>query len=219
MRRTKIIHCESEKNDCSSKCQREEEYIGEIKEVFERGKLSVYPTETLYALGADPFNERAIDLVYKVKKRPKNMPISIAVADFAMMKSVAEVNELAQRICQHLLPGPVTLLLKKKDNVPDKLTFGSHKIGIRVPKHQAALRIIQTLGPITATSANLHGHPDPKNLKIAFDQLGDHVDLYLDCGQCEYQSPSTIVDVSGSSVKIIRNGVIPNEELLALASK
>lgn len=179
----------------------------------------VYPTETLYALGANPFNEKAIDKIYEVKRRPRNMPLSIAVSDMKMMQSVAEVNSLAQRIYHHFLPGPVTLLLKKRDNVPANLISGGDKIGIRVPKHPAALKIIRILGPITATSANQHGHPEPKNLKIAYEQLGDDVELYLDCGQCEYQEPSTIVDVSDSSANIIRNGVIPSKELLALSSK
>jgi L-threonylcarbamoyladenylate synthase len=188
-------------------------------EVLEKGELVVYPTETLYALGADPFDEGAIDRVYEVKRRPRNMPLSVAVSDIEMMKSVAEVNLLAEKIYQNFLPGPVTLLLKKRDNVPANLISGGYKIGVRVPKHPAALKIIKILGPITATSANKHGLLEPKNLKIAFEQLGDDVGLYLDCGECEYQEPSTIVDVSDSSVNIIRNGVIPEKELLALSSR
>lgn len=197
---------------------KEKEYFLDVKEVFSRGELIVYPTETLYALGANPFDEKALGKVFEIKRRPKSMPISIAVSDMEMMKNVAEVNPIAEKIYKRFLPGPVTLLLKKKTHVPSKLTSGSDRIGIRVPKHPAALRIIDIVGPITATSANLHRHPEPKDLDIALEQLGEDVMLYIDCGECEYQGPSTIVDVSNSSAKIIRKGVIPYEEILALSA-
>jgi len=198
---------------------KEEKYFKEVEEIFRKGGLIVYPTETLYALGANPFDEKAIDRLFEVKRRPKDMPISVAVADIEMMKSLAEINTLAEKIYYNFLPGPVTLLLKKKARVPDKLTSGDDRIGIRIPKHPAALRIIDMVGPITATSANLHGYPEPRNLDIALEQFGENVMLYLDCGECEYKGVSTIVDVSGSIAKIIRKGVIPNEELLALSAQ
>jgi L-threonylcarbamoyladenylate synthase len=198
---------------------KEEKYFKEVEEIFRKGGLIVYPTETLYALGANPFDEKAIDRLFEVKRRPKDMPISVAVTDIEMMKSLAEINTLAEKIYYNFLPGPVTLLLKKKARVPDKLTSGDDRIGIRIPKHPAALRIIDMVGPITATSANLHGYPEPRNLDIALEQFGENVMLYLDCGECEYKGVSTIVDVSGSIAKIIRKGVIPNEELLALSAQ
>ncbi|MEE9150496.1 MAG: L-threonylcarbamoyladenylate synthase [Thermoplasmata archaeon] len=216
MNKTNITRCDFLLEGCGSDCVKEQEYFKEVKEVFDRGELIVYPTETLYALGANPFDEKAINRLFEVKRRPKNMPVSVAVADIKMMKRVAEVNELAKKIYEHFLPGPLTLLLKKKADVPDVLTFGGEKIGIRVPKHPGALRIIDMVGPITATSANLHGHPEPKNLDIALEQLGEEVILYLDCGECEYKGASTIVDVSDSSAKVIREGVISSEELLPL---
>ncbi len=193
-----------------------QEYFEEVEEIFKRGELIVYPTETLYALGANPFDEKALDRLFEVKRRPKDMPISVAVADIEMMKSMAEINTIAEKFYHRFLPGPLTLLLKKKARVPDKLTAGDDRIGVRVPKHPAALRIIDMIGPITATSANLHGYPEPRNMNIALEQLGENVTLYLDCGECEYQGESTIVDVSGSIAKIIRKGVIPNEEILAI---
>lgn len=180
------------------------------------GELLVYPTETLYALGANPFDEGAIDRLIEVKRRPRNMPISVAVSDLKMMENIAEVTELAKKIYKHLLPGPITMLLKKRAQFSFSLTSGSEKIGIRVPKHPVALSLIDMVGPITATSANLHEHPEPKNMDIAQDQLGEGVSLYIDCGECEFKGPSTVVDVSLPSAKIIRKGVIPEGELLAL---
>lgn len=193
-----------------------EQEFQQISRVFREGKLIVYPTETLYALGADPFNEEALDRIFEVKRRPRDMPISIAVSDITMMNTVAYVNALARKIYKRFLPGPITLLLKKKECVPSMISGSSHKIGLRVPKHAVALKIIEDVGPITCTSANLHGHPDAKNHNIAREQLGHAVALYLDCGECEYKSASTVVDISDSSVKIIRRGVVPPKELLAL---
>lgn len=193
-----------------------QEYFKEVEEIFKRGELIVYPTETLYALGANPFDKKALDRLFEVKRRPKELPISVAVADIEMMKSMAEINKLAEKVYNNFLPGPLTLLLKKKASIPDKLTAGDDRIGIRVPKHPAALKVIDLVGPITATSANLHGYPEPRNMNIALEQLGENVTLYLDCGECEYQCESTIVDVSGSIVKIIRKGVISDKEILAI---
>lgn len=217
--KTVIRHCEERQKKCTSNCPGQKDFFKDVKEVFERGDLIVYPTETLYALGCDPFQDIALNRIYKVKKRPKDMPISLAVSDIKMMRSVALVNELAERIHEKYLPGPVTLILEKKENVPGKLTGNGKKVGIRVPKHPVALKIIDLVGPITATSANLHGQTDPRNLDTAYKQLGDEVALYLDCGVCEYKEPSTIIDVSDSSIKIIRKGVIPKEELYALLEK
>ena len=219
MKKTKVKRCESLLEKCKSNCLKEQVYFKEMEEIFGKGELIVYPTETLYALGANPFDEKALDSLFEVKRRPKDMPISVAVADIEMMKSMAQINTLAEKIYYNFLPGPVTLLLKKKASVPDKLTSGDDRIGIRVPKHPAALKIIDMVGPITATSANLHRHQEPRNLDTALEQLGENVMLYFDCGECEYKGASTIVDVSDTSAKIIRKGVIPNEELLALSAQ
>lgn len=216
MNKTNIKRCESLFEKCSIHCLKEKEYFFDVKEVFNRGELIVYPTETLYALGTNPFDKKAIEKLFEVKRRPRELPISIAVSDIEMMKRVAIVTALAEKIYDNFLPGPITLLLKKKGNLPDILALNTDKIGIRVPKHPAALKMINIIGPITATSANIHNHPVPKNLNIALEQLGENVMLYIDCGESEYQGPSTIVDVSNSSAKIIRKGVIPTEEIQAL---
>ncbi len=219
MNKTNIKRCESLFEKCTTHCIKEKEYFLDVKEVFNRGELIVYPTETLYALGANPFDKKAIEKLFEVKRRPRELSVSIAVSDIEMMKRVADVNALAKKIYDKFLPGPITLLLKKKGNLPDILALNTDKIGVRVPKHPAALKIIDTIGPITATSANIHHHPEPRNMDIALEQLGEKVMLYIDCGESEYQGPSTIVDISNSSAKIIRKGVIPNEEIYALVDK
>lgn len=216
MNKTQIKRCDSLTEDCIYECFKGREYLLGVKNIYDKGDLIVYPTETLYALGANPFNIKALERLFEVKKRPKNMPISVAVSDIEMMKSLAEVNKLAEKIYEKFLPGPVTLLLKKKGNVSDLLVSGDDKVAIRVPSHPLALKIIDIVGPITATSANIHGNLEPKNIDIALGQLGEKVNLYLDCGECQYKKVSTIVDVALCSTKIIRKGVIPPEEILKI---
>jgi L-threonylcarbamoyladenylate synthase len=214
-----VKRCVNQETGCTSTCPREFDFFTDAKKVIDQGDLLVYPTETLYALGANPFSEDAIKKLFEVKKRPLTMPISVAVSDLEMMVDIADVSELAEKIARHFLPGPLTLLMRKRAKLPSILTSGSDIIAIRIPKHEVALKIIKTTGPITATSANLHGQPEPKNLDVAVNQLGEKVTLYFDCGECKYQNPSTIVDVSTPSVKIIRKGVIPDDKILSIIER
>jgi L-threonylcarbamoyladenylate synthase len=186
-----------------------------IRDIYQQGGLFVYPTETLYGLGADPFNEKALGKLYSVKQRPREMPVSIAVSSISMMKRFGEVNSNLETIAQHLLPGPVTVLLRALDDIPRNLTK-DNRIGLRIPDHPIPLNIIESIGPITATSANIHSKPAPQDIKEAMKQLGDGVDLYMDCGESKHKGPSTIVDCSESSISIIRKGVIPEKEIRAL---
>jgi L-threonylcarbamoyladenylate synthase len=125
--------------------------------------LVVYPTETLYGLGADALSDEAILKVYEAKKRPVGMPISIAVSDFDMLYAVARVEPAMEQFLQTFLPGPVTVILAARNSVPAILTGGTGMIGIRMPSNEMALRLIEKFdAPITATSANLHGAKDPR---------------------------------------------------------
>ena len=124
--------------------------------------LVVYPTETVYGLGADAFSDEAILKVYEAKKRPLAMPVSIAVSDFDMLYAVARVEPEMEPFLTTFLPGPVTVVLPARKTIPAILTGGTGLIGIRMPAHDLALQLIAKFdAPITATSANLHGAKDP----------------------------------------------------------
>lgn len=213
---TKIISCQDKKIGCISDCSKDEDFISEVKEIYDEGELFVYPTETLYALGCNPLDEKALEKLYLVKNRPSSIPVSIAVSNIEMMKELIHVNELAQKIYNRFLPGPITLLCKQKRPLPHVLSSEDGKIGIRVPAHPIALMIIDLVGPVCATSANLHGDLDPKDIGTAKKQLENKIKLYIDCGELKYQSPSTIIDCSGSSINIIRKGVISQNEITSL---
>ena len=182
--------------------------IEKAVEILKNNGLIVYPTDTLYGIGGNPFNEKVIKKIFEIKKRP-NVPISVAVSKMDMIKKIAYLNSTAIRICEKFLPGPVTIvLLKKKKNVPALLTANSEKIGIRIPDNKIALRIINRFGPVTCTSANIHKGKNPVDIETAKKQFGDKISLYIDDGKCKYSKPSTVVDVSDGKIKIIRKGVI-----------
>jgi len=208
----KVIKCQGRKSSCK-KCDLPEKEFEEIITALKAGELVVFPTDTLYGIGADPFNENSIKKVYMAKNRPFDMPLSIAVSNERMMESVAVLNDNARKLIRKFLPGPLTVMLTKKPNLPDMLTSGSNQIGIRIPDHPFALRLIDKFGPITATSANLHSRPDPIDSSIPLKDLKNSVKLCVDCGKTKHSTPSTIVDVSDGAVEIIRKGVISQEEI------
>ena len=208
----KVIKCTSHKNGCK-KCDLREKDMDEIVSTLKSGELVVYPTDTLYGVGADPFNENAVKKVYIAKNRPFDMPLSIAVSNEKMMESIAVLNDNARKLIRKFLPGPLTILLTKKPNLPDILTSGSNQIGVRIPDHPFALRLIDKFGPITSTSANLHSHPDPVEASVAQKDLKGHIGICVDCGKTKLAEPSTIIDVSEGIVEIIRKGVVSQEQI------
>jgi len=208
----KVIKCADRKTGCK-KCDLSEKELDEIVAALKAGELVVFPTDTLYGLGADPFNENSVKKVYIAKNRPFDMPLSIAVSNEKMMESVTVLNESARKIIRKFMPGPVTLLLTKKPSIPDMLTSGTNVVGIRIPDHPLALRIIDRFGPITATSANMHSHKDPVDSAMPIKDLKGHAHTVVDCGKTKYAEPSTIVDISDGTAEIIRKGVISQEEI------
>lgn len=177
------------------------------------GKLIVYPTETVYGIGADIYNEAAVKNLYVVKNRPFDMPLSVAVSDKAMLERVAVLNENADKLIKAFMPGPITIIIKKQPDVPDIVTSSSQKVGIRMPDNKFALELVRRTGPIVATSANLHSHPDAVNVDAAIADFGDSVDTYIDSGECTLGMPSTIVWLMDKEVEIIRQGAIPADKI------
>lgn len=168
------------------------------------GGAVVYPTETVYGLGANALDEQAVMRVFLIKKRPLSKPISLAVSSLEMLRNVAEVRDEEMRILEELLPGPVSILVRKKSIVPDILTAGSPLVSIRYPDHESALRIIDIAGPITSTSANRTGQPAPVMAKEVAKDIEDRVDLVVDGGRCRYCQASTLLDLEKR--EIIRPG-------------
>lgn len=160
----------------------------------------VYPTETVYGLGADAFSDEAILKVYEAKKRPLAMPVSIAVCDLDMLHAVARAGPEHHAFLEAFLPGPVTVVLPARSSVPAVLTGGTGLIGIRIPAHDLALRLIRKFdGPLTATSANLHGAKEP----VTPAECTVPHEFLIDGGRLP-GTPSTVVDLVAK--RVLRTG-------------
>jgi L-threonylcarbamoyladenylate synthase len=171
--------------------------------IVRAGEGIAYPTETVYGIGALAGDVAAVREVFRIKKRPASQPLSIAVAGMDMLQEVAYVEQ--EEFILRFLPGPVTVILKKKPGLPDALTAGSPFVGIRYPDHALALDLIGRTGPIVSTSANLHGEPDP----VTAEEVKVDVAYVLDGGRSRYAGPSTIVDLH--QYHILRKGVMYDE--------
>jgi L-threonylcarbamoyladenylate synthase len=182
--------------------------IKEAANEIAAGNLIVYPTETVYGIGADIFNEVAVKNVFLTKNRPFDMALSVAVSDRRMMEKIAVLDDNADKLIKAFLPGPLTMIIEKKKDVPNLVTSMSKKVGIRIPDHPAALEIIKRTGPIVATSANLHSHPDATDIDSAVKDLGSSVSMYIDSGPSRLKKPSTIIWIMNGEVEIVRQGAI-----------
>lgn len=182
--------------------------------IIKAGGLVIYPTETLYGLAADPFNRIAVLKVFAAKKRPFDKPLSVAVSNLEEADMLVFVNGTARKLAGAFLPGPLTMILKKKARLPQELTAGSEKLGIRIPDHPIALQLIELAGPITATSANTSGQPPPRTAYEAKKQIGGSADFILDNGKCKFGQPSTVIDLSNEGeFRILREGAISQQQI------
>jgi len=180
------------------------ESIREASKTIISGGVIVYPTETVYGIGASALDEQAILRVFQIKRRPMSMPIFLAVSSLEMLDRVAEISTNDREILERLMPGPVSVLVRRKDVVPNVLTAGSPLVGIRFPDHEMALRIIDAAGPITSTSANLTGSPSPASVEEVSQEIAERVEMVLDGGKCKFGQPSTLLDLTNRT--IIRPG-------------
>ena len=191
-----------------------EDVITRAVEAVKKGRLIVYPTDTLYGLGSSILESKAIDTIFTVKHRPKSLPLPVAVSDKQMLSMCVELTPLAENLAERFLPGKITLVCKKKTVISDSISAGKKTVAIRIPDDPIALHIIKKTGPLIATSANIHGHLTPaliSEIRKLFKP--GIVEVYIDDGPRQGK-PSTIVDVTGSHPIILRDGSIPANRIL-----
>jgi len=190
--------------------------VDEAVEVIKSGGLVVYPTETCYGLGADALNPEAVRKVFMVKHRPFNIPLTVLVADLEMWGRFAELTSEALKLIRKFMPGPLTIALRKKPYVPDLLD--PYELAARISSHPTAQALVSKVGsPITATSANVHGEPEPYTVDEAIKSLGQGVDLALDSGKIPRRKVSTVVHLTASPPRILRaypKGAFKTEDIL-----
>ncbi len=186
------------------------ELVQRIENILGTGGLIVYPTSTLYGLGASIFSKEGVEKLMEVKQRPYGMPLSV----FIRRENVTDICDIPITALPLLNSGlALTFILPAKPNVPS-LLIKDGSVAIRFPDSTLIDAICKSVGSMTATSANRHGLQDPADIQTAIDDLGEDVELYLDSGDTELGKGTTIVDLTQSAVRIIREGIIPKEKVM-----
>ena len=179
----------------------------EPAQIIKNGGLVIFPTETVYGIGANGLDKNAIKKIYEAKQRPLNKPISLLVSNIDM-------TDIEYAIIKKFFPGPLTIILKKKETIPDILTAGSDTIGIRMPANDIALNLINYAGvPLATPSANISGKPSGTNLKDIIKDFDGNVDCFIDDGPSKIGLASTIVKVVDGVPHILRQGSISIDEI------
>ncbi|TET41979.1 MAG: threonylcarbamoyl-AMP synthase [Dehalococcoidia bacterium] len=182
--------------------------------ILRKGGVIAFPTDTVYGLGADAFNPTAVERIYEIKDRPKHRQLPLLIADVERLATLAEpIPEIAWFLARQFWPGGLTLVLPKTDSLPAYLASGS-TIAVRVPNHPVCLALIQHLGnPIIGTSANISGQPAALTAEEVGQQLGGKIDFIINGGKCPGGKESTVVDITRESPIILRQGIIPSDEI------
>lgn len=189
-----------------------------LKEVLEKaitvlnnGGIIAYPTETFYGLGAKFDSDEALKRLYELKSRDKDKPIPLIIGNKQLLFSLTDtVSDTAELLIKKFWPGPLTLIFKAKESLSGYITAKTGKVAVRIPGESIALRFAESAGfPITTTSANISGSKPTESADEVIGLFGGKIDLVIDGGKTPSSMPSTIVDVSGKNLEILREGAIP----------
>ena len=196
--------------------------LNELDKAFaalDNGGVVVFPTDTLYGLGADVFSLPALQRIFAIKGRPAELALPVLVAGLDQVESVAlPMSNQAQELAERFWPGPLTLVMRRSPELPDLVTGGADTVAVRMPAHRIPLALARRLGrPITGTSANLSGQPDLLDLDSIENQLGNLVDYIIRSGPPPEGTGSTVVDITRNKPRLLREGAISLEEIMETA--
>ncbi len=185
------------------------------------GGVIAMPTDTLYALAANARDAEAVRRVYAIKVREQGKPLPLFVSDLAMAEQIGVFDDAARKLAARFWPGGLTIVVQKQSSFDSEALAGGDTVALRQPDHAVATAVVAGVGaPVTGTSANRSGGADPASADEVRSQLGGDIDWVLDMGTCEGGVSSTIVDCTGSDVKLLRSGAIdPDEIESALAAR
>ena len=189
--------------------------LNKVAEILKNGGIVIFPTETVYGIGANAFNEQSVKRIYEVKNRPDEKPLSIMVSGIEEIEKYAIIqNDIERKIIETFMPGPITVILKKKPEVFDYISSGKDTIGIRIPDNKIILSILNRLKfPIVAPSANISGMPSGIELKGILKDFDGKIEACIDGGKAEIGEGSTIVEVIDGKPVILRQGKITIREI------
>lgn len=182
-------------------------------DILKNGGVLAFPTDTVYGLAANPFEEKMVERLYVVKGRNNTKAIAILIGKMADLKRIVrDMPPLAIHLARHFWPGPLTIVLPSLDSLPKSLSQNS-TIGVRMPNHPVALTLLRQAGPLAVTSANISGHENTKTAQQVLVQLGGRIHLILDGGVTPGGVPSTVVDCTGHEPVILREGPITQNDI------
>ena len=183
-------------------------------ELILRGELVVFPTETVYGLGADAFNESAVRKIFEAKGRPQDNPLIVHISSVEQVKEIAkDIPDSFYEVAVRFMPGPISIVLKKGDKVPYTVTAGGDTVAVRMPSSAIARELIARSKPLAAPSANKSKHISPTTAKHVYDDLNGEVELILDGGSCDVGIESTVLDLTTDTPTVLRPGAVTVEML------
>lgn len=191
------------------------EAIARALRVLKAGGLVAFPTDTVYGVGTLAFDGIAIESIYLAKDRPLEKAIPVLIGDVADLEKVGvDVPEVVRRLAARFWPGPLTLLIPKRADLPEAVSTTA-TVGVRIPNHEMARALLRAAGPMAVTSANISGRQSPVTAQAVFEQLGGRIPLIIDGGRTPGGIPSTLVDCTTAELKILREGPLRLADLLS----
>jgi tRNA threonylcarbamoyl adenosine modification protein (Sua5/YciO/YrdC/YwlC family) len=196
-----------------------DEAVAAAAEALRAGDLVVVPTDTVYGVAADAFRPEATAKIFRAKRRSRAFPLPVLIrGPKQLLGLVTAVPETAERLMAAYWPGPLTIVVATDPNLSWDLGDAQGTVAVRMPLDDVTLEIIRAVGPLAVTSANLSGQPAARDVRMAQQSLQDQVAVYVDGGQRADDIPSTIVDLTRSTPHVLREGVVPADEALAVAT-
>ena len=192
-----------------------------VAKEIKNGKIAIFPTETVYGIGTNAFDNKACKKIYDIKDRPENKALIVLISDINMLNELVQnTNEIEKKLIKEFWPGALTIVFDKKEEckLSEVVTAGKTTIAVRMTDGEISKMIVQKAGvPIVAPSANLSGKPSGTKIENIINDLGSNVDYVLDCGDINDDTTSTLVRVEKNKIKILREGRIVKEQLQKIA--
>ncbi len=195
--------------------------VQQAAKVILEGGVLLYPTETIYGFGCNPFDESAVRRIFKLKGRSETKPVLVLVSNRVMLKElVSDIPPAAKKLIKQFWPGPLTLIFEARKHVPSLLTAGTGNIGVRIPGSNFCLKLLkQSCAPLVSTSANKSGVNAVMTINELKKTFSDHVDMVIDAGNLMPSMPSTVADVSTGELTILRQGAISEKKIRRCISR
>jgi len=190
----------------------DKEGIEKASQIIDQGGIAVFPTDTVYGIGCDPYNKESVRKIYEIKSRDISKPLPVLVYSKEIAEQIAFFDEIAKKIAEKFWPGPLTIILKLTDENLKKSLNASDKIAIRVPDHKCTLKLLEKCNFLVGTSANISGHSSFTNPDECFNNIQKY-DIFVDGGIITSLGESTIIEIENKEIKIIREGSLSHEEI------